>query len=86
MAAMAAILKVFSQTICWIELKLDGKHWSDIECRDSELLKSFRLAIQDGRLDHYGSQHDGRHWSDIEIQVAILKIFKPHLLQNGKSD
>ena len=66
----------------WAETWWEALEWH----RDSELLKSFRLAIQDGRLDHYGSQHDGRHWSDIEIQVAILKIFKPHLLQNGKSD
>ena len=44
---------------------------------------------------------NGRHWSDIEMQncwnpcipisnivpkVAILTIFKPHLLPNGKSD
>ena len=46
---MATILKFFkaiSQTVGWIEPKLDGKYWSN---RDSELLKLLRSNIQDSR-------------------------------------
>ena len=37
---------IFSQTVCWIEPKLNGRQCID---RDSELLKSFWSDIQDGR-------------------------------------
>ena len=75
---MAASNDISSQTASWIEPEIDGRHH-----RDSELLKSFRSDIQDGRhggqwnssnnissqtLSRIKPKLDGRHHSDTEIQ------------------
>ena len=54
------------KTVSWTELKLDGRHQSNIEVQNH-----YNLSIL---------------ISKIVAMVAILKIFRPRLLPNGKSD
>ena len=65
---VAPISKIFKPHLfpSWIELKLDGRNWSDIQ------IQKF--------------WNDSVPISKMTATVAILKIFKPRLLKNGKWD